>query len=83
MKLNESVPAFSTDAGIQLGFGASWGYGMGPGEWSEWTNWTECMQCGPGLQLRFRICNSPPYCDGAPVETMHCNLRACGGMAFL
>lgn len=58
--------------------------------WSEWSNWTECgslssINCGEGVQKRFRTCQNPPTinnaigCDGFPSQTITCYIPCNNG----
>lgn len=57
-----------------------------PGSWSEWGKWTSCnVECGRGLQVRQRTCDSPapvnggPGCEGPAIQKRSCQ-RACPGV---
>jgi len=51
------------------------------GQWASWSSWGQCSTtCGPGTQLRERVCQKEP-CDGAGQERMACNLGECSGSA--
>uniref|UniRef100_H0WC62 Hemicentin-1 n=1 Tax=Cavia porcellus TaxID=10141 RepID=H0WC62_CAVPO len=54
------------------------------GAWSPWQPWGECSRsCGEGIQIRARLCNSPPpsfdgsYCSGPETQMQVCNERHC------
>ncbi len=54
------------------------------GGWSGWGNWVECSsECGGGVQMRTRTCQSPPeeayLCEGVLDEGRPCNSQPCIG----
>ncbi|TRY86371.1 hypothetical protein DNTS_012145 [Danionella cerebrum] len=54
------------------------------GGWSGWGNWAECnIECGGGVQIRNRSCQSPPedsfLCEGVLEEGRPCNTQPCIG----
>ena len=59
-------------------------YLEGHGHYGEWAAWSQCSQsCEGGVQLRHRVCDSPPPteggddCVGAPTGERMCNLHPC------
>ncbi|XP_060905637.1 adhesion G protein-coupled receptor B1 isoform X10 [Labrus mixtus] len=54
------------------------------GGWSVWGQWAHCSsECGGGIQIRTRSCQSPPedsyLCEGVVEEGRPCNSQACTG----
>lgn len=54
-----------------------------PGSWGEWSEWNECdVECGRGVQVRQRTCDSPapvnggPGCEGPAIQKKSCS-RIC------
>ncbi|XP_066533975.1 hemicentin-1 [Hoplias malabaricus] len=54
------------------------------GNWGSWLPWSPCSEtCGKGMQMRIRLCNSPPPsfdgppCQGADTQTQVCTERSC------
>ncbi|XP_068179915.1 adhesion G protein-coupled receptor B1 isoform X2 [Antennarius striatus] len=54
------------------------------GGWSVWGQWAQCSsECGGGIQIRTRTCQSPPeesfLCEGVVEEGRPCNSQFCMG----
>ncbi|XP_047190205.1 adhesion G protein-coupled receptor B1 isoform X9 [Scophthalmus maximus] len=54
------------------------------GGWTVWSLWAQCSsECGGGIQIRTRTCQSPPeesyLCEGVVEEGRPCNSQPCTG----
>ena len=57
---------------------------------SQWSKWTSCSSvCGPGRQVRYRLCNSPhpkyggSSCSKALQEEKDCKVKDCPTGLFI